>query len=56
MIWALLLAIAPLVIYFIVRGVQHSSNPAQNPPAGGVHAYTDALRLVGAIFGPLRRS
>jgi ABC-type transport system involved in multi-copper enzyme maturation permease subunit len=52
-IWALLLAIAPLVIYFIVRGVQHSSNPAQNPPAGGVHAYTDALRLVGAIFGPL---
>ncbi|MGN6167600.1 MAG: hypothetical protein ACTHQQ_05455 [Solirubrobacteraceae bacterium] len=52
-IWALLLAIAPLVIYFIVRAAQHSSNPAANPPAGGVDGYTDALRLVGAIFGPL---
>jgi ABC-type transport system involved in multi-copper enzyme maturation permease subunit len=52
-IWALLLAIAPLVIYFIVAGVQHSSNSAQHPPAGGVNGYTDALRLVGAIFGPL---
>lgn len=51
--WALLLAIAPLVIYFIVAGVQHSSNPAEHPPAGGVNGYTDALRLVGAIFGPL---
>lgn len=52
-IWAVLLASAPLVIYFIVAAVQHSSNPAQHPPAGGVNGYTDALRLVGAIFGPL---
>jgi hypothetical protein len=52
-IWALLLAIAPLVIYFIVAGIQHSSNPAEHPPAGGVHGYTDALRIVGAVFGPL---
>jgi ABC-type transport system involved in multi-copper enzyme maturation permease subunit len=52
-IWSLLLAIAPLVIFFIVRAAQHSSNPAVNPPAGGVHGYVDALRLVGAIFGPL---
>ena len=28
-IWALVLALAPLLIYFIVRGVQHSSNPRQ---------------------------
>jgi ABC-type transport system involved in multi-copper enzyme maturation permease subunit len=52
-IWALLLAIAPLVIYFIVAGIQHSSNPAQNLPAGGVHGYMNAMRLVGAVFGPL---
>jgi hypothetical protein len=52
-IWSLVLAIAPLVIYFIVRAVQHSSNPVANPPAGGVNGYVDALRLVGAIFGPL---
>ncbi len=52
-IWSLLLAIAPLVIFLIVRSAQHSSNPAANPPAGGVDGYIDALRLVGAIFGPL---
>ena len=52
-IWALLLAVAPLVIYFIVKAVQHSSNPAQNGPAGGAAGYLDALRLVGAVFGPL---
>jgi ABC-type transport system involved in multi-copper enzyme maturation permease subunit len=52
-IWALLVAIAPLAVFFIVRAAQHSSNPVANPPAGGVHGYLDALRLVGAIFGPL---
>ena len=26
-IWALVLAVAPLVIYFIFKGVQHSSGP-----------------------------
>lgn len=52
-IWSLLVAIAPLVIFFIVRAVQHSSNPAANQPAGGVDGYLDALRVVGAVFGPL---
>jgi ABC-type transport system involved in multi-copper enzyme maturation permease subunit len=52
-IWALLLAIAPLVIYFIVAGIQHSSNAVEHPPAGGVHGFTDALRIVAAVFGPL---
>ncbi len=52
-IWSLLLATAPLVIFFIVRMAEHSSTPAANPHAGGVHGYVDALRLVGAIFGPL---
>jgi ABC-type transport system involved in multi-copper enzyme maturation permease subunit len=52
-IWALLLAVVPLVIYFIVAAAQHSSNPAEHSPAGGVHGYSDALRIVGAVFGPL---
>jgi ABC-type transport system involved in multi-copper enzyme maturation permease subunit len=52
-IWSLLVAIAPLVIFFVVRAVQHSSNPVANPPAGGVDCYPDALRLVGATFAPL---
>jgi ABC-type transport system involved in multi-copper enzyme maturation permease subunit len=52
-IWALLLATVPLLIYFIVAAVQHSSNPAEHAPAGGVNGYTDALRIVGAVFGPL---
>lgn len=52
-IWGFLVAIAPLVVYFIVRAAEHSSNPLANPPAGGVDGYTDALRVVGAVFAPL---
>jgi ABC-type transport system involved in multi-copper enzyme maturation permease subunit len=51
--WSLLLAIAPLLIYFIVSAAQHSSNPAEHPPAGGVNGYQDALRIVAVFFGPL---
>ncbi len=51
--WSLLLALAPLLIYFIVSAAQHSSNPAEHPPAGGVHGYQDALRIVAVFFGPL---
>lgn len=51
--WSLLLALAPLLIYFIVSAAQHSSNPVQHPPAGGAHGYQDALRIVAAFFGPL---
>ena len=36
LIWALVLALAPLLIYFIVRAAQHSSNPVKYAPAGGV--------------------
>ena len=36
LIWALVLAVAPLVIFFVVRAVQHSSSPAEHPAAGGV--------------------
>ncbi|MHB8533066.1 MAG: hypothetical protein ACYDC2_10135 [Solirubrobacteraceae bacterium] len=51
--WSLLLALAPLVIYFIVSAVQHSSNPAEHAPAGGLHGFQDALRILAVFFGPL---
>jgi ABC-type transport system involved in multi-copper enzyme maturation permease subunit len=53
LIWSLVLALAPLLIFFIVRAAQHSSNPVANAPAGGIAGYTDALRLLGLFFGPL---
>jgi len=53
LIWALVLALAPLLIFFIVRAAQHSSNPVEHPAAGGVGGYTDALRLLAVFFGPL---
>jgi hypothetical protein len=33
LIWALVLTVAPLLIYFIVKTLQHSSSPMQNSPA-----------------------
>ncbi len=51
-IWAVVLALLPLVIFLLVRAGQHSSN-AQNPVAGGLPGYRDALRIVAMFFGPL---
>ncbi len=53
LIWALVLALAPLVIFFAVKAIQHSSNPIKYGPAGGESAYGDGLRLLGLFFGPL---
>jgi len=53
LIWAMVLALAPLVIFFIVRAAQHSSAPAEHPAAGGIGGYTDAVRLLAVFFGPL---
>ncbi|HEX3511689.1 MAG TPA: hypothetical protein VHT27_11395 [Solirubrobacteraceae bacterium] len=52
-IWSFVLALAPLLIFFIVRAAQHSSNPAEHPPAGGADGFVDALRILAAFFGPL---
>jgi ABC-type transport system involved in multi-copper enzyme maturation permease subunit len=52
-IWALVLALLPLVAYFLVAAIQHSSNPAEHGPAGGVHGFTEGLRAVSFFFGPL---
>ncbi|HEV3282753.1 MAG TPA: hypothetical protein VG010_00995 [Solirubrobacteraceae bacterium] len=52
-IWAVVLAVLPLLVFFIFRAVQHSSEPAQHGPAGGISGFTDALRAVALFFGPL---
>ena len=51
--WALVLALAPLVIFFVVRAAQHSSNPLKYGVAGGISGYTDGLRIIALFFGPL---
>jgi ABC-type transport system involved in multi-copper enzyme maturation permease subunit len=54
LIWALVLALAPIVIMFTVEAIQHASNPAKYEPAGGLHSFHDGLRLLGGLlFGPL---
>ncbi len=53
LIWALVLTLAPLLIFFIVQAVQHSSSPVGHSPAGGIGGYQDGLRVLAFFFGPL---
>ncbi len=54
LIWALVLALLPLVIFFAVNAIQHASDPASHAPAGGTVNFHDGLRLLGGLFfGPL---
>jgi ABC-type transport system involved in multi-copper enzyme maturation permease subunit len=54
LIWALVLAFAPIVIFFAVNAIQHASNPGKYGPAGGIGSFHDGLRLLGGLFfGPL---
>lgn len=52
-VWAFVLALTPLIIYFAVKVAQHSSSPAKFAPAGGAHAFEDTLRFLGMLFWPL---
>jgi ABC-type transport system involved in multi-copper enzyme maturation permease subunit len=52
-IWSLVLAMGPVLVFFIVRAAQHASNPAEHGPAGGVEGFMDSIRLLAAFFGPL---
>ncbi len=52
-IWSLVLALAPVLIFFIVRAAQHASSAAEHPPAGGIDGYSDAMRGLAVFFGPL---
>jgi ABC-type transport system involved in multi-copper enzyme maturation permease subunit len=53
MIWVLVLALLPVVVLFMVKAIQHSSNPVKYEPAGGRSGFTDGLRLLCLFFGPL---
>jgi ABC-type transport system involved in multi-copper enzyme maturation permease subunit len=53
LIWVLVLALAPVVILFTVKAIQHSSNPVKYEPAGGTPGFTDGVRLLCLFFGPL---
>lgn len=51
--WALVVALLPLLAFFVVAALQHASDPAQHGPAGGAHGFTEGLRALGFFFGPL---
>lgn len=53
LIWALVLACAPIVIYLAVKAIQHSSDPLKYSPAGGTEGFSDGLRALALFFGPL---
>jgi ABC-type transport system involved in multi-copper enzyme maturation permease subunit len=54
LIWALVLALLPVVVFFAVGAIQHSSSPAEHGPAGGTENFHTGLRLLGGLFfGPL---
>ncbi|MGA2165966.1 MAG: ABC transporter permease [Solirubrobacteraceae bacterium] len=53
LIWALVLAVGPVLIFFLVTAIQHASNPQRYGPAGGVSNFHDGLRVVALLFGPL---
>ena len=53
LIWALVLALGPVLIFFVVGAIQHASNPQRYEPAGGVSNFHDGLRVIALLFGPL---
>jgi ABC-type transport system involved in multi-copper enzyme maturation permease subunit len=53
MIWALVLVLLPIVIFYAVNAAEHASN-ASHEAAGGINSFHDGVRLLGGIFfGPL---
>jgi ABC-type transport system involved in multi-copper enzyme maturation permease subunit len=53
LIWALVLALGPVLIFFLVTAIQHASDPQKYGPAGGVANFRDGLRVIALFFGPL---
>lgn len=53
LIWTLVLAIGPVLIFFLVTAIQHASDPQRYGPAGGLENFRDGLRVVALFFGPL---
>ncbi len=54
LIWALVLAVAPVVLFFVIGAILHATSPGENGPAGGAHNFRIGIRLLGGLlFGPL---
>jgi hypothetical protein len=53
LIWSLVLAVGPVLIFFVVAAIQHASDPQKYGPAGGVSNFHDGLRVIALLFGPL---
>lgn len=53
LILALLLTLLPVMLYFIIAAAQHSSNPHEHGPAGGMSGFKDSLRILALFLGPL---
>src|SRR5580704_19115873 len=51
--WSLVLALGPVLIYFVAAVIQHASNPVKYGPAGGVQNFSDGLRVIALFTGPL---
>jgi ABC-type transport system involved in multi-copper enzyme maturation permease subunit len=52
-IWSLVLTLGPVFVLYLVKALNHSSNPAKYGPAGGIGGFTDGLRILTLFFGPL---
>ena len=51
--WALVLALGPVLIYFVAAVIEHATNPGKYGPAGGAQNFSDGLRVIALFFGPL---
>ncbi len=54
LIWALVLAVGPVVLFFAIGAILHAASPGENGPAGGTDNFHIGVRLLGGLlFGPL---
>jgi hypothetical protein len=54
LIWAIILAVAPVVLFFVIGAILHATSPSENGPAGGLDNFRIGVRLLGGLlFGPL---
>jgi ABC-type transport system involved in multi-copper enzyme maturation permease subunit len=54
LIWALVLAVVPVLLFFVIGAILHAATPSENGPAGGLHNFHIGVRLLGGLFfGPL---
>ncbi len=51
--WSLVLALGPVLIYFVAAVIEHATNPGKYGPAGGAQNFSDGLRVIALFFGPL---